>query len=100
VRQQYIIDPAAPCGLPEITAAVSAAVQIDLQHREAIFSKCLRLQCRHATRFVHFLREGMNVEHSPPGDTAARRVKYAKALAVGPSTGGKKKGFDGHGLVG
>jgi hypothetical protein len=61
-RQQHIVFPGVPACVAKIAAAVAAAVQVKLQHADALRRQRARGQRGHAARAVHLFGERMDVD--------------------------------------
>ena len=59
-----IIPPGFPCGVAEVTDAIAATGEINLQYRISSSGEGARLERRHAAGFVHFFREGMKINNA------------------------------------
>src|SRR6185437_6830330 len=73
---RYVVHPAGPRCVAELTLAVAAAQEIDLQYRPTGVRQRPRLQRGHPARLVHLLAERMDVNNPPVfGFSLAWQVK-------------------------
>jgi hypothetical protein len=62
---QYIFQPQIPCSLFEPPGTITTAEQIHLQHTITSLGQKSGLPGSHAAGLVHFLGEGVYVQHAP-----------------------------------
>ncbi len=90
-----VVNPVLPGSIGQIIGAVAASSQIDLQNCIACRCKGSRLNRNHSTRFIHFLRERMQINDRASAIVTAGRVEYAVPLRRGVVARAQKKSLRG-----